>query len=183
MNYHHYFLFSMFLLSIAFIAEGQNSTAQKIQQLKDAWYQKAQELSVLGTRLIEKNKQLIALQNELKSTVIEIVSTHNTENINIVVEKLPIATKNFLDKLFQAIRHNVNVRGFLIEELLNHKGDYLNDKDNCPGLFDSIKLILLHIIIETDLTKKLLEDYEAALQEIAEIEHELVLLGQPRLYQ
>jgi hypothetical protein len=95
---------------------------------------------------------------------------------------LPASTKILCDKLFQAIRDKVDVKGFFIQELYKNKGDYLKNKENCPGFLDGIKLILLQIAIEVDLTKKLLEDYEDCLQKMAEIEHELALLGQPWLY-
>ena len=155
---------------------GQATIDPKVQQLKDAWYQKAQELSELGTKLIEKNKLLENLQNDM----IEVA--RNNIAIDGTGQVYPILIEKFNNKLFHAVRDNINVKGFLIQELINNRGEFFKDK-RCLGLLDKVKLICLQIIIEADLTKKILEDYEECLQKMAEIENELVLLGQPRLYE
>jgi hypothetical protein len=179
---HNYLLLNILVMPIVFAMNAQVPVNQKIQQLKDAWYQKANELAKLGTKLIERNKVVLDLQDTARSLAKEIASNHSEEDLDVMVDALLASTKNLYDKLFQAVRDKVNVRGFFMKELYENKGDYLKNKAHARGLLDSIKLIMLQIIIEADLTQKLLEDYEDCLQKMAEIEHELVLLGQPRLY-
>jgi hypothetical protein len=176
-----YILFIAFTFSTGLAVYGQVDIDPKIQQLKDAWYQKTQELSELGTKLIGRNKLIMTLQNDVKSLAREYTSNYNQQDRDATYETLQVSAKKLFDKLFQAIRDNAYIRGSFLQEILCNKGDYLKNKKDCPGFLDSIKLILLQIAIEVDLTKKLLEDYEDYLQEIAEIEHELALLGQPSL--
>lgn len=165
------------------MVRGQAPVDPKVQQLKDAWYKKAHELAELGAKLIEKNNLLVGLQDNMLSTTLEITADYSEQDRIAVGKAFPVMTKHFYDKLFQAIHDKVNVNDFLTQELIINKGDFFKNKEDCSGLLDSIKLILLHIIIEADLTKKLLEDYGNCLQKMAEIENDLVLLGQPRLYE
>ena len=66
-----------------------------------------------------------------------------------------------------------DVRGFLIKELFN-------EKRKAPQDFDRAKLGVLRWIIERDLLKQLVQDYENCLQELIEVDQELdELLNKP----
>jgi hypothetical protein len=160
---------------------GQEQVDQKIQQLKDAWYQKIYELAELGEKIVEKNKLLIILQNDIEKSTLDVIENYDEKDRTTVIETFPVLTRFFYNKLFQAIRNNVDVKGFLIQEFLENKGDFFKNKKDLPGFLDSIKLDLVQIIIEGNVLKKFLYDYENCLQKIAEIDHELKLLGQPTL--
>jgi hypothetical protein len=97
--------------------------------------------------------------------------------------------QNFYKKFFQTIRGQVNVKGFLIQELLKDKEEFFKnyDKDSdankkcCSGVVDRIKLGLMQIIIEGNILKKLFDDYEECLQIMAAIDRDIKLLGHEAL--
>jgi hypothetical protein len=178
---HNHFLLSALVLPIVFTLHGQEQIDQKIQQLKDAWYQKVHELAELGEKIVEKNKLLISLQNDIREVGVSVIESYSEKDRAAVGKAFPVLTKDFYNKLFHAIRDNVDVKGFLIRELLENKGDFFKNKEDLPGFLDSIKLDLIQIIIEGNALKKNLYDYENCLQKMAEIDHELKLLGQPTL--
>lgn len=186
MNRFH-ILLSTLILPIAFMARGQAPVDPKVQQLKDTWYQKAQELAELGAKIIEKNELLVHLQNDIRYLAQQAVGGFSEEDKNAFCKAFPLLIKDFYNKSFHAIRDDNNVKGFFMHELYTNKGELFKifeklSKDDWPGYFDGIKLDLVQIVIEADLADKLLEGYGARLQKMAEIEHELALLGEPRLY-
>ena len=127
---HKHFLLSAFLLPIVFTMHGQSPDEQRIQQLKDALYQKAQELERLGEKLIEKNKLFLALHNDTMSLAREFTSNYSQQDRNVVYEALPVSIKKLYNKLFQAIRDNVDVKGVLIQELCRFR--IILSASGCP---------------------------------------------------
>lgn len=182
-------LLSALLLPIAFVAYGQAPVDQNVQQLKDSWYKKVNELAELGEKIDEKHKLIIILQKEIRLLITENIENYSEKNKSAFDKAYLLMVRNFYKKFFKAIRDDVNVKGFLMQELIDNKGDFFknnNDgsianKNYCTGILDSMKLNFIQIIVEGNVLKKLLDDYEECLQKMAEIDHELKLLGQPTL--
>lgn len=184
MNRRYILLFTAFIFSTSLAVYGQAAIDQKIQQLKDAWYQKAYELSELGTKIIGKNKLLEDLQNDIQKFWQEIASKYNEHDINNLKETYKTIMEKFCHKVSVAVREKINIKGLLLKELFDNKGDYLTDQEAASSLFfDKVKFYVLHIILCNSLLKKLVADYEECLQKMSEIENDLVSLGQPRLYE
>ena len=177
------------LLGSMFLSSGSLFCSQvpvdpKVQQLKDAWYQKAQELADLGERVIAQNKQLEGLRYDIQEFWREIFSEYSKQEIDNATKTCEAAMANFCHNLTIAVREKINVKGFLIKELFDNTGDCFTDKKQVSRLFfDRVKFCVLQMTIRTSLLKKLVEDYEECLQKMTEIENELVLLGQQRLFE
>jgi hypothetical protein len=178
MNYKHILL--SVLIPIVSAAYGQAPNEQRIQELKDAWLKKIQELETIGTKIIEKNKQVKDLQDDIGL----VLSNYGEHGIDETTKGLyEKATTNFYERFFRAIYDDVNVKDFLTQELINRKGDFFVDKPDIHSAIDKIKMDLIQIIVECNIMRNLIRDYENRLQEIADIDHELVKFGQPRLFQ
>ena len=179
-----YILFTAFIFATSLTVYGQATIDQKVQQLKDAWYQKAQELFKLGTNIIENNKLLEDLQNDSQKFWQKIASKYDQQGINNLIETYKTVMGKFCHNLSAELREKNNINGLLLKELFENKGDYLTDQKAVSSLFfDKAKFHILHITLCISLLKKLVADYEECLQKMAEIENELVSLGQPRLYE
>ena len=179
-----YILFTAFIFSTGLTVYGQANIDQKVQQLKDAWYQKAQELSELGTKIIEKNKLLEDLKGDIQEFWQKIASKYSQYDMNNLKETYKTIMESFCHNLSVTAHEKNNIQGFIIKELFAHKGDSLTDQEAVSYLsFDKVKFYVLHMTLYASLLKKLVADYEECLQKMLEIENELILLGQPKLYE
>jgi hypothetical protein len=184
-----YFLLVTLIASIVFTAYGQDSVEQKVQQLKDTWYEKINELSELGKKIDGKNEFIILIQKNIRTFIEENIKKYNEDERIEFYKTYKIMVKNFYKKFFQVIQNNTNAKEFLMQELLVNKDDFFansrsDSKTNgscCSGAIDRIKLALMQIIIEGNILKKYIDDYKECLQKIAEIERDIKLLGQPPL--
>lgn len=184
-----YFLLFTLIASTAFTSYGQDSVEQKVQRLKDTWYQKINELAELGKKIAEKNEFIILIQKNIRTLIEENIENYNEDESNKFSKTYKVMVKNFYKRFFQAIRYNVNIKGLLIQELHENKDEFFvnyssnskTNEDSCCGAIDRIKLALMQIIIEGNILKKYIDDYEECLQKIADIEQDLKSLGQPSL--
>jgi hypothetical protein len=175
-------LLGLLILPVAYTAGGQLPVEERVQQLKDAWYKQAQELTELGAKIIEKNDLIASMQDNIKSILALLAGNNSAELDQETCEIFKNETDKFFTKFFHAFRDDINLKGFLVQELMHKKGDFFKGKKAYSGALDRIKFNLIQIIVEANLIVKLLENYEECLQKLAEIESELVSLGQPRLY-
>lgn len=181
----------MLLVLIIFAVDYTNcselSVEQRVQQLKQEWYKEADNLAKLGDMIAEKDKKINYLLADNQLVLSDFGSEQlNEEGTNKIKDEISASfekkARAFYKRLFNAFRDKVNMKGFCIQELIYGQKEFLK-KDAKISFLDRIKLNLLRGIIEAQLTEKLINDYEVCLQKLAEIESELVALGQPRLYE
>ena len=164
-------LLSVLLAAIVGMSYGQNTVNPKIRQLQEICLQKKYKLSELGTKIAEKQKLIEDTFHDAALFLPELISSLNLdgEEKEDFIKKYVALLENFGSKLDHAISIKKDVKGFLIKELFNEKRKFPQD-------FDRAKFGVIRWIIERDLLKKLVENYEECLQELIEIDQELDLL-------
>ena len=173
-------LIGLCLLNIPYAITAQAPIEQRVQQLKDEWYKKVQVLAELGEKIIVKNDLIASLQEDIYLVLSEMGKKEVDDEVR---EEYKRSADKFFHKFFKAICDDVNMKDFFTTELILKRDDFFQGKKNYGGVLDKIKLNLIQIIVEGNVIKKLLDDYETCIQEMAEIDHQLVLLGSPRLLQ
>jgi flagellar biosynthesis/type III secretory pathway chaperone len=183
-------LLSLLTIPITFASYGHATNEQRIQELKDVWYQKAKKLEELGKMIDEKNEAIITIKTNIEEIIKQKLENYDEDYKITFGKTYKIAVHNFYKRIFQAIQSTVNTKGFLMRELLNNKEEFFKDlnedsnvQNSCSGTVDGVKLALIHIVIVSSIIKKLLEDYENCLQEMAAIDLEFVRLGHSPLFQ
>jgi hypothetical protein len=174
-------LFTTFIFLIVFTVYGQSPVDQRVQQLREAWEQKAKELSELGIKIAEKEKFIESLRNDAKLFVEKIASNYSQQEKEALIKKVYSSAKDFTYSLLNAIHNNINVQDFFIKELIDNKGDYSLQKERVSAPFDKVKFITIKVNVEFILLQKLIKDYGKCLHNMAEFERELVSLGEPWL--
>jgi hypothetical protein len=144
---------------------------QKVQQLKEARFQKELELSDLGAKIAEKEDLLRSIYLKADEFVAELIQEKKMEGQEkeAFLKELNAFYDNFGEIIDKKLATRTDVKQWLVQELLKGKNRSFED-------FETLKLHVIRNILERNLLKTLLEHYEACLQELIEIDRELDLL-------
>lgn len=122
------------------VASYSKSTETRIKELETFEYQAELKLSDLGEKIAKKNEFI----NELNSQYHAKIKDEKKETID-----------SFKDKFLSAITKEKNINNILITELIDEWG-------HC----DSVKFVLLRMIIEKGILKSLIKQYEECIQSL-----------------
>jgi hypothetical protein len=142
---------------------------QRIQQLQEAWLQKAQEISHLSEQTIQRYNQIEATIFEVHKYLETLVKDLDDKDKDDFKKEFWASVAEFGGSLGKAFTDDVNVKGLLIKACMSNIGDQLG--------FDMTRIRLFKYFIERALLKKLIEKSDKCFQELAEIDHEIFSLN------
>jgi fructose-1,6-bisphosphatase len=122
----------------------------RVKDLKDTQYRHELEISELG-KMISERSDLINLLTSMHHRDI------NDDNQEVI--------DAFSDKLLTAITQQKNINNLLVNELIDEWG-------NC----NTIKFVLIRIMFEKYILKRLVKQYEDCIQNCINIDEELATL-------
>lgn len=131
-----------------------SNTEMQIQQLKEELYKKELELSRLGKEIEEQEKLIEAMFDKLIDLHSQIQNSLNQNEKNEFLAELNAFQKRFDDAI-----DNLQIKNFLLTE-------FFIDKDI---KIERVKSIMIRSSIERELLKELIRNYEAKLQELAQL--------------
>ena len=164
-------LLSALLVPVAVTSYGQESVDPRIQQLKEARFQKELELSELDAKIVEKKELLTAIFDDTVAMFVERYKPSETSKMTDEerVElggKIVAEYKEFRNCLKQAIEEG-NIKDFMVKELFDEDTPWNFTE------FEAMKFLIVRDFFETNLLKTLVGFYANCFQEIIEIDCEL----------
>ena len=162
-------LLSALLVPVAVTCYGQDSVDSRIQQLKDARYQKELELSELGAKIAEKYEFLEEMLDDARHFFQRYVKEAGLDTDKATECGLEEAKerKELLSRLRKAIKEG-SVKGFLDNELFD-------DRDIDENI-EFVRLYYVRYFFERKLIVELVEHCDDCMQELIEIDCELDVL-------
>lgn len=161
-------IISAFFVFSIFTMYGQASRNQRIQELKKAMIQKAEELSDLGQQIDNKYELLKSMVLKCSEYAQYLCDGHDEKEQETIKQALSASVANFNEKFMQAYNEKVDIKGLVVKECI--------DTELSKFGVNFAYIIYLRCVVEQILLRKLIENYEYCLQELAEIEHELTEL-------
>jgi hypothetical protein len=175
-------LFGMLLTSITVTNCCQDDVSQKIAQLKETRLQKAQELSDLGAKIVEKRKLVNSVDQEFCASMQEYSQSLSAERKEALAQAYATWVRSFGKKLDCAIHDKKNVLGVLCEEFIDNEEELIGNNGKgfiIKGMTKGAhigKFVMLRCYIEVVFLNMLVERYEDILQQLIQIDHELFVL-------
>ena len=114
-------LVSMFLSSGSLLCS-QVPVDPKVQQLKEAWYKKAQELADLGEQIIKYQNKMDKIQQKLNLLLTPLYSNLDEQKKVSIKKDLD----DFGNKIIFMLHGNLDINGFLIAELTGNEKNHKN---------------------------------------------------------
>jgi hypothetical protein len=168
-------LISIFLMPAVFTSCCQDSTGKRIEQLKETWLQKAEELSALGQKIGEKYELMEGINLACHFYLKELCSNLEGKEKEDMEQTFDVSLENFNRNFVYAFGVKGDVKGFIVNECIDEK-----EKNYGSNV---AKISKIRLMFEQALVKKLIEQYEKLVQELVEIDQELVgLLGEHPMF-
>lgn len=162
-----------------------NENSARIKELEEALFEKQLELSEIGEMIAKRDELLRSFEEgyqDLFTSLVEKkvtqIETNNDGKELSKDEKRPIAQEllNSINRytyaVYEAYLGKETIKNMLTDGLFNQ-----DDLDGCPE-FESLKFFLIRCTFERGLVVKLVQKYEACIQELSTINQELDTLKQ-----
>ncbi|HML19580.1 MAG TPA: hypothetical protein PKD74_03295 [Candidatus Dependentiae bacterium] len=161
-------IISVFCVVSIFTMHCQEARDQRIQELEKALIQKAEELSDLGQQIGNKYELLKSMALKSSEYVQDLCDGHDEKEQETIKQTLSASVANFNEKFMHAYNEKVDIKGLIVKECI--------DTELSKFGVNFAYIMYLRCVVEQILLRKLIEQYEYCLQELAEIEHELTEL-------
>jgi hypothetical protein len=157
-------LLSALLVPVVATSYCKDSVDSRIQQLKEARFQKELELSELGAKIAEKQNLLEEMYEDANAHISVILSNLKLEEqaSDQYISEINASSERF-EELFS---NKESIKGLLLKELIIEEEPF-------PGDFEVFKFWKLRGKFEHNLLETYIEKYEVCLQELIEINREL----------
>jgi hypothetical protein len=155
MIYRSIFL-SALLVPVAIAHSNTNIEIQR-EKLQEELFQKELALSKIGKEIDAQEKLLDIMWNDLLTALSNTFESLNEQEKKMVKEKL----KSFEDR-FEIALSGANLDNFLVNE-------FFNDTTSNNEQIERVKSLMVRRVIEQEILKHLVENYENNLQIVAEL--------------
>lgn len=137
----------------------------QIKELKEARYNKELELSELGNKIAEKDKQIQSFRDDAMEFIAKKIKAKKLSKEEAIQEGQDIddAMNNFYNYFLSISNDTKMLIGFFLRELF--KTNQQNEFDQ----FEMLRFYVIRMINEINLLKSLVEKYEETQQELAQI--------------